>query len=72
MNVFATAIASLLLARFGYEYVPWWGNLLLAVWIWSLGANVGSFMNVVIFRVPARMSVVYPGSKCPKCLNHIA
>ncbi|HUG70517.1 MAG TPA: prepilin peptidase [Pirellulaceae bacterium] len=72
MNLFATAIASLLLARIGYDYVPWWGNLLLAVWIWSLGANVGSFMNVVIFRVPAGMSVVYPGSKCPKCLNHIA
>ncbi|MBC8352115.1 MAG: prepilin peptidase [Planctomycetes bacterium] len=71
MNLFATAIASLLLARLGYEYVPWWGNMLLALWIWSFGANVGSFMNVVIFRVPAGMSVVYPGSKCPKCLNHI-
>ncbi|HRX79726.1 MAG TPA: prepilin peptidase, partial [Pirellulaceae bacterium] len=72
MNLFATAIASLLLAHLGYEYVPWWGNMLLAIWIWSFGANVGSFMNVVIFRVPAGMSVVYPGSKCPKCLNHIA
>ncbi len=72
MNLLATAIATLLLARIGYEYVPWWGNALLAVWIWSFGANVGSFLNVVIFRVPAGMSVVYPGSKCPKCLNHIA
>jgi uncharacterized protein (TIGR00730 family) len=72
MNLLATAIASLLFARIGYEYVPWWGNLLLAIWIWCFGANVGSFMNVVIFRVPAGMSVVYPGSKCPKCLNHIA
>ena len=72
MNLLATAIASLLLARIGYEYVPWWGNSLLAIWIWCFGANVGSFMNVVIFRVPAGMSVVYPGSKCPKCLNHIA
>jgi len=72
MNLLATAIASLLLARLGYEYVPWWGNMLLAIWIWCFGANVGSFMNVVIFRVPAGMSVVYPGSKCPKCLNHIA
>lgn len=72
MNLFATAIASLLFASVGYEYVPWWGNMLLAMWIWSFGANVGSFMNVVIFRVPAGMSVVYPGSKCPKCLNHIS
>lgn len=72
MNLFATVIASLLLARIGYEHVPWWGNLLIALWIWCFGANVGSFMNVVIFRVPAGLSVVYPGSRCPKCLNHIA
>ncbi|MEO8497033.1 MAG: prepilin peptidase, partial [Planctomycetota bacterium] len=72
MNLLATAIASLLLARIGFEYVPWWGNLLVALWIWCFGANVGSFMNVVIFRVPAGLSVVHPGSRCPKCSNHIA
>ena len=72
MNLLATVITSLLIARIGYDYVPWWGNTLLALWLWSFGANVGSFMNVVIFRVPAGMSVVHPGSKCPKCLNHIA
>jgi prepilin signal peptidase PulO-like enzyme (type II secretory pathway) len=44
---------------------------LIALWIWCFGANVGSFMNVVIFRVPEGLSVVYPGSRCPKCLNHI-
>jgi uncharacterized protein (TIGR00730 family) len=72
MNLLATAIASLLLARIGFEYVPWWGNLLFALWIWCFGANVGSFMNVVIFRIPAGRSVVHPGSRCPKCSNHIA
>lgn len=29
-----------------------------------LGACVGSFLNVVIYRVPAGKSVVYPGSAC--------
>jgi len=32
-----------------------------------LGAAVGSFLNVVIHRVPLRESVVTPGSRCPDC-----
>jgi len=28
---------------------------------------VGSFLNVVIFRVPLGQSIVFPGSRCPKC-----
>ena len=32
-----------------------------------LGALVGSFLNVVIHRVPAGMSVVHPPSACPAC-----
>jgi len=58
-------------AGIGYPYVPWWGNALLAIWVACVGATVGSFMNVVIFRVPEGLSVVHPGSRCPKCLNPI-
>lgn len=32
-----------------------------------LGLCIGSFLNVVIYRVPLGMSVVYPPSHCPKC-----
>jgi leader peptidase (prepilin peptidase)/N-methyltransferase len=32
-----------------------------------LGLLVGSFLNVVIARVPAGESVVRPGSRCPRC-----
>jgi leader peptidase (prepilin peptidase)/N-methyltransferase len=32
-----------------------------------LGLAIGSFLNVVIYRVPARESVVRPPSRCPSC-----
>jgi leader peptidase (prepilin peptidase)/N-methyltransferase len=32
-----------------------------------LGLGLGSFANVVIYRVPAGESVVHPRSACPKC-----
>ncbi len=32
-----------------------------------LGAIVGSFLNVCIYRIPARISLVFPGSCCPVC-----
>jgi leader peptidase (prepilin peptidase)/N-methyltransferase len=32
-----------------------------------LGAIVGSFLNVVIIRVPQGASIVFPGSHCPGC-----
>lgn len=39
---------------------PWFFSGLVALF----GACVGSFLNVVIYRVPAGRSVVYPGSAC--------
>lgn len=36
-----------------------------------LGAIIGSFLNVVIHRVPLQQSIVLPASKCPKCLAEI-
>jgi leader peptidase (prepilin peptidase)/N-methyltransferase len=32
-----------------------------------LGALIGSFLNVVIYRLPAGESLVTPGSHCPSC-----
>ncbi|WP_317951583.1 prepilin peptidase [Curtobacterium sp. 'Ferrero'] len=32
-----------------------------------LGLLVGSFLNVVVYRVPAGLSVVAPASACPEC-----
>lgn len=44
---------------------------LIAGWFLVLGAVVGSFLNVVIYRVPLRRSIVSPGSACPRCGNPI-
>jgi leader peptidase (prepilin peptidase)/N-methyltransferase len=32
-----------------------------------LGAVIGSFLNVVIYRLPAGESLLTPGSRCPSC-----
>ena len=35
------------------------------------GVVIGSFLNVVVYRVPAGVSIVTPASACPKCGRHI-
>jgi len=38
----------------------------------ALGAAIGSFLNVVIYRLPLGKSIVRPGSSCPRCHKAIA
>jgi leader peptidase (prepilin peptidase) / N-methyltransferase len=38
----------------------------------ALGAIIGSFLNVVIHRVPLKLSLVQPGSRCTSCDTAIA
>ena len=47
----------------------YWARLvgLLVLFVALLGMAVGSFLNVVIYRVPRGVSVVSPPSRCPKC-----
>jgi len=37
----------------------------------AVGAIIGSFLNVVIHRLPREQSIVLPSSKCPKCKTAI-
>src|SRR5690349_13736293 len=46
--------------------------VLFSIWVFAIGAVVGSFLNVVIARVPKGESIVSPGSRCPRCGNPIA
>ncbi len=47
------------------------GRGLFLVWLTVVGAAVGSFLNVVVYRLPLGKSVVRPGSFCPRCLTPI-
>ena len=38
-----------------------------AFWFFALGASIGSFLNVVVYRMPLGKSLVMTGSRCPTC-----
>ena len=42
-----------------------------SVLVGVLGAMIGSFLNVVIHRLPREQSIVFPNSTCPRCLARI-
>ena len=44
--------------------LPIW---LIVFWLFAVGGAVGSFLNVVVYRLPLGISLVYPPSHCPKC-----
>ena len=39
----------------------------IAVIVFIFGAMIGSFLNVVIYRIPKNESIVFPSSKCQSC-----
>ena len=47
------------------------GFILISVFIFTIGLSIGSFLNVVIFRLPKNYSIVYPPSSCPNCGSEI-
>lgn len=47
-------------------------NILLVAVVAAFGLIAGSFLNVVIYRVPRRESVVLPSSHCPACERPLA
>ena len=47
-------------------------QFLIAAWVFILGSCFGSFLNVVIYRLPAGMSLGTPKSRCPQCETPLA
>lgn len=43
------------------------GRIVSTFFLFAFGACVGSFLNVVVYRLPAGLSVVTPPSRCPLC-----
>jgi len=41
------------------------------IYLFVIGICIGSFVNVVIYRLPLNQSIVYPSSSCPKCNSKI-
>jgi leader peptidase (prepilin peptidase)/N-methyltransferase len=48
-----------------------WPQPFLTAYVFAVGAVVGSFLNVLVYRVPRRRSIVRPGSACPACATPI-
>ena len=46
-------------------------NSLVTAIVFVFGSAIGSFLNVVVYRLPADLSVMWPPSRCPKCLNQL-
>jgi leader peptidase (prepilin peptidase)/N-methyltransferase len=44
---------------------------LFSLTVFVLGASIGSFLNVVVYRLPAGQSLLHPPSRCPRCLRSL-
>jgi leader peptidase (prepilin peptidase)/N-methyltransferase len=47
-------------------------TVLVAAGCFLLGLLIGSFLNVVVYRVPEGLSIVKPRSRCPKCGHELS
>jgi uncharacterized protein (TIGR00730 family) len=71
MDAWTFSSAALLFAGIGDHLPPSVvlaiGTFLLCLWLFAVGSAWGSFLNVVVYRLPLGMNIVYPGSRCPRC-----
>ncbi|MEO1520338.1 MAG: prepilin peptidase [Cyanobacteria bacterium J06633_2] len=43
----------------------------MSVLVFILGASIGSFLNVVVYRLPEGLSLLHPPSRCPRCEHQL-
>ena len=46
-------------------------NTIPLIIVFLFGLMIGSFLNVVIYRIPKDISVIKPGSFCPECSENL-
>ncbi|MDJ0712844.1 MAG: prepilin peptidase [Prochloraceae cyanobacterium] len=46
-------------------------NGIIYTFVFIFGASIGSFLNVVVYRLPAGLSLLWPPSRCPKCSHQL-
>ncbi len=46
-------------------------DIFLVVTVFIFGIVIGSFLNVVIYRIPKGENIAYPASKCQNCQKHL-
>lgn len=53
----------------GLNIVLWdnFAEAMFGAWFFLLGATIGSFLNVVAYRIPIGRTIVFEGSSCPYC-----
>ncbi len=51
--------------------MEWLFAALTSLLAFATGASIGSFLNVVVYRLPAKLSLISPPSRCPHCLQAI-
>jgi leader peptidase (prepilin peptidase)/N-methyltransferase len=44
---------------------------LISIWLFVVGSIIGSFLNVVAYRLPRGLSLSHPSSRCPHCEHPI-
>lgn len=54
-----------------FESVTGLPDIIFYIAAFAFGSLIGSFLNVVIHRVPNELSIVFPNSACPKCNSPI-
>jgi len=48
-------------------YPAWLAQIPVLLFVFAFGACVGSFINVLAYRLPRGEDVIVPASRCPKC-----
>ncbi|WP_186646595.1 prepilin peptidase [Fluviispira vulneris] len=47
-------------------------NIIFGIFVFIFGISIGSFLNVVIYRLPNNISLILPRSSCPSCKKTIS